>query len=59
MVKGYRADRVELVQIVAVGVIVTMPRDYVEGAVILLVLESFALEAIYDCPFSWIVRVGS
>ena len=56
MVKRYRAHSVEVVEIVLVRVIVSMPCNYIEGAVILLVNKIFALETCKYTPHQFWVN---
>lgn len=50
MVEGDGPHSVEVVQIVFVGVIISMPCDYIKGAVVLFVDKCFALEACKKAP---------
>lgn len=50
MIEGNRSDSCELVEVVLVGGVVTVPSDHVEGAVVLRVHPAGAVEAHEDIP---------
>lgn len=55
MVKRNGSHGVEFVEIVLVGPVVAVPRNHVVRAMVLLVLESFALKSSRDSPLFFFV----
>lgn len=56
MVECDRSHRVEVVQVVLVRVVVSVPGDYVEGRVVLIVFEKLTIELGNNFPLLLIGR---
>lgn len=58
MIVGDSAHCVEVVQVVLVGVVISVPSHHVKGRVVLIVVECVSLEAGEDVPLRLIVFIS-